>query len=241
MPNEKCKSTEDRTAETAFRRSKVYELLSHAFGEPSGEFLAFVRDGEFLSHIGDCLSGYPRKADVDIGLLERAAGEARGMEIERLASEYERLTTPERNFLYECRYHHPFSAMEEMADIAGFYRAFGVCGEGERVDHLSMELEFMRLLTLKEARALLDGDAGKYEICMTAERQFIEAHPGRWTPELPTIAEGAGFFGPLSRFLDEWLAAECRFLSARPEALCRPFTEDTGGDQYAEICAEEEM
>ncbi len=226
---------------TAFQRSKVYELLSHAFGEPSEEFLAFVKEGEFLKHIADCLSAHPRRAEVDIRLVETAAAEAGGMEIERFSSEYERLTSPERNFLCECRYHQPFSSMEEMADIAGFYRAFGVCGEGERVDHLSMELEFMRLLTLKEAKTLIDKDMSKNEICIAAEKKFLEAHPGRWTSELSAITEGTGFFGPLSRFLDEWLVAECGFLSVRPQALFYSFREDTGGDRHSGICAKEEI
>ena len=45
-----------------------------------------------------------------------------------------------------------------LADIAGFYAAFGMTpGAAEVEDHIAAELEFMSVLALKEAAALAEG------------------------------------------------------------------------------------
>lgn len=75
----------------------------------------------------------------------------------------------------------------EMADVAGFYRAFGVeVGAGdERPDHVTAELEFMNLLAVKESIALHDEGPGEHaEICRNASRAFLRDHLGRFAPRL---------------------------------------------------------
>lgn len=75
----------------------------------------------------------------------------------------------------------------EMADVAGFYRAFGVDVEAgrERVDHITAELEFMNLLAVKEAVALQEEGEGEHaEICRNASRAFLRDHLQRWAPRL---------------------------------------------------------
>jgi TorA maturation chaperone TorD len=75
----------------------------------------------------------------------------------------------------------------EMADVAGFYRAFGVEVEpgGERPDHVTAELEFMNLLAVKEAIALQEEGEGEHaQICRDASRAFLRDHLARWAPRL---------------------------------------------------------
>jgi len=72
----------------------------------------------------------------------------------------------------------------QMADIAGFYRAFGFEVSGERPDHIVPELEFLALVLVKEAYALMAGDVGGAEICATARGKFVAEHLGRWLPML---------------------------------------------------------
>ncbi len=78
----------------------------------------------------------------------------------------------------------------EMADVAGFYKAFGVAVDkgsegGERVDHITAELEFMNLLAVKESLALQEeGEGDHAETCRHASRAFLRDHLGRWAPRL---------------------------------------------------------
>ena len=74
----------------------------------------------------------------------------------------------------------------ELADIAGFYRAFGLEVEpgGERVDHIAAELEFMHFLAVKEALANERGETEKAEICRDGAASFLSDHLGRWTSKL---------------------------------------------------------
>jgi DMSO reductase family type II enzyme chaperone len=100
----------------------------------------------------------------------------------------------------------------EMADVAGFYRAFGVeVGQsGERPDHIAAELEFMNLLAVKEAIALqLEGDGEHAEICRDASRAFLRDHLGRWAPRLGerlAASDGEPVYGHAGRLLGDFVA-----------------------------------
>ncbi len=75
--------------------------------------------------------------------------------------------------------------LQQLADIAGFYRAFGleVARErSERLDHLSVEAEFLYLLNAKEAAALTAGLAEQAQICREARKSFFAEHAGWWLP-----------------------------------------------------------
>lgn len=70
-----------------------------------------------------------------------------------------------------------------MADVAGFYRAFGFAlGQvvRERPDHVAVELEFMHVLALKEAYAWHVGEPEHAAICVDAQQKFLQDHLGRW-------------------------------------------------------------
>lgn len=79
----------------------------------------------------------------------------------------------------------PFRQARQLADVAGFYRAFGVDAhgaDGERADHAGCELEFLafvaaRRVALEDAQR--DEDAAE---CLRLEGLFLTEHPGRWLP-----------------------------------------------------------
>lgn len=84
---------------------------------------------------------------------------------------------------YETSYgRHKFSKPEVLADISGFYKAFGfsVSDAEEMLDHIAVEMEFMSLLMLKEAYAVEQGLTEMIEICDSANRKFLSEHLGRW-------------------------------------------------------------
>jgi hypothetical protein len=219
--------------EAAFQRSRVYELLSHALAEPSEEFIEFIKKGFFLESISPVLKIY---SYMVVNHIQEAIEDVKKAGIDEVRLWYEKLANPKVNFFYECKYHQPFSAMEEMADIAGFYRAFNVYAQEDRPDHLSMELEFMRLLTLKEAKALLNNEMENKDICLSTEKKFLTAHLGRWTMSLVCLSEGVKFYSSMIRFLNEWVIAECQYLSVKPESIYYSFTDDNTDEQEIELC-----
>lgn len=84
---------------------------------------------------------------------------------------------------------------QQMADIAGYYRAFGLTpGEIQcrRVDSLSMELEFMAWLVFKEEASYACSNSGVNEAatCAAAQHSFFRDHLSWW---LPAFARGLYF------------------------------------------------
>jgi len=82
---------------------------------------------------------------------------------------------------YEASYEpDPFRGTRQMADAAGFYRAFGATADGpaaERPDHIACQLEFLAFLA---ARGMDAGDADAAAICAQAEDDFLRLHLGRY-------------------------------------------------------------
>ena len=103
----------------------------------------------------------------------------------------------------------------DLADLAGFYRAFGmeIAGEANgRPDHITVECEFMSALCAKEAYAYARRDEGNAEICLDAERTFLRDHLARWLPAFARHveeADGDGLYAALARFADAFVKAEC--------------------------------
>jgi len=102
---------------------------------------------------------------------------------------------------YETEYGrtHVFGQSQVLADIRGFYEAFGVRPRagGERPDHISCELEFLALLSIKEAIAVAQGDDQRVSVSRAAAASFIEDHAGRWLPafagRIAARAPGSGY------------------------------------------------
>lgn len=67
-----------------------------------------------------------------------------------------------------------------LADIAGFYRAFGMAVTGNRPDHVVAQLEFLALTVLAEAEATEHGDIERAQIAADATRSFVRDHIGGW-------------------------------------------------------------
>lgn len=156
---------------SAFRRAQVYRLLCEAFLYPAENW---TTDFELLDEILHELDISSERA-MDLGTWDLAA----------LQSEYSRALGVSGPLCYETEYGlpHEFRQSQELADLAGFYRAFGFGVGGqvrERQDHIAVELEFMYALCLKQAYAEEAGPSEAVDICSDAERKFLRDHLGRW-------------------------------------------------------------
>ena len=110
-----------------------------------------------------------------------------------------------------------FQRSQGLADIAGFYGAFGLepsTSHPERHDHLALELEFMAFLLGLELAAVEGDNADRIErstICRDAQRKFLVEHVAWWVPtfaRLLSLQDPGGFYDAVSQFLAALVAAE---------------------------------
>lgn len=169
-------------------RAAVYTGLALAFGRPDQELAKALESGQ--------LAEVFRSASDTLGVPGLAEAADRTEEAIRdepnLAAIYGRTFGVEADAgiaLYEVAYV-PGSIVtntDVLADIAGFYRAFGlqtVDGSRDRVDALSTQLEFVGYLADRRALYLASKDRDAVDIVTDATATFLEDHLGRWVPRL---------------------------------------------------------
>lgn len=111
-----------------------------------------------------------------------------------------------------------------LADITGFYRAFGVelTGSPMRADDITVELEFMAFLCGKEAYAREHLGPKRVRDARRAQRLFLGEHLGRWgdafAQALAAHASAVPFYACSAAALAYWLHAEASLLRVRPDA-----------------------
>jgi TorA maturation chaperone TorD len=121
----------------------------------------------------------------------------------------------------------PFRQARELADVSGFYRAFGAEPSGpaaERPDHAGCELEFLSFLVSRRLAAEAAGDAGDAAVCLAAEDAFLRDHLGKWLPafcrDLGERAQSP-FYLALARLGGRLVAEECARRGIEPQRLPR--------------------
>jgi TorA maturation chaperone TorD len=156
--------------------------------------------------------------------------------VEDMAAEYDRIfgLVPARECPpYETEYYpggEAFFRSQQLADIAGYYRAFGLepaRAEPERPDHLALELEFLAFLLMKKRLALAaagrDPDmAERAAVCDEAQRTFFQDHLAWWVPAFATGLRrkaGGGFYAAVSRVLAALIFVERCRLDVPPPRL----------------------
>ncbi len=99
-----------------------------------------------------------------------------------LKREYDQLFRAREVWLYGAEYtlKNEFQRANYLADIMGFYKAFGVDTDKDRPDLLSNELEFMYYLIFKKCHAAENKDIEdpeeKAAICVDAQKKFFKEH-----------------------------------------------------------------
>lgn len=116
------------------------------------------------------------------------------------------------------RARHVFQAAQNMADIQGFYRAFGLEVGRERPDHASVEWEFMAFLTYRESHALADGQLENAGVMRAASATFLGEHLGKWGRLLAYQMKRRapdGWFAAVATLMDVVLRIEGQRLGVR--------------------------
>jgi len=190
---------------TDLARECLYRFLAVALSDPQLTCWRFVLDQEnqrLACAAADLLRTDFGEQMVQLGFaelppqqldLEPVVSESR-KRIDELCTEYDRvfgLVLAKECPPYETEYHRTsetFFRSQQLADIAGFYRAFGLepsHEQPERPDYLPLELEFMAFLLMKKRLAMnaVDSDAAeRVNMCEEAERNFFREHLAWWVP-----------------------------------------------------------
>jgi DMSO reductase family type II enzyme chaperone len=202
------------SSEITIRRAQVYSFLAGSMPYPVENWLD---DAPSLESI---------LRELDAGAAPRWQPDPPVLSLEALQEAHRQAFGATGSLCYETEYGlpHEFRQSQELADIAGFYRAFGFDAGGqtrERPDYLGAELEFMVVLALKEAYAQANGLTEQMEICVDAQRKFVEDHLGQWIGLFAQGVErtaGDGPYAALARFASEFVAADAGRLGAQPES-----------------------
>jgi DMSO reductase family type II enzyme chaperone len=231
--------------ERALGRSKLYLLVSWSLLYPENdEFLDYLQSGEFVEDgraaVGSltaALAGFGgdkarEKLDSLLNHLTHIeqwiSTECAHWTLSDLQAEHRRvfsnvitLDCPPYETLFGND--HVFGQAHTMADIAGFYKAFGLEVSRdihERLDHLSVELEFMHFLAYKESYARCHDGEEKIKIVVDAQKKFVKEHIGRWVPLFSRMlmkkAE-TGFFRYMAEFTADWVEFDVAYLGVNPQ------------------------
>jgi TorA maturation chaperone TorD len=195
----------------------VARLLSLAVSTPRAETL------EELKALAGALAAQPGAPD-DLHELTLHLDRASPSD---LAAEYDRLFG--RNPVcppYEGSYDaDPFRQTRELADVNGFYLAFGAQAAGpaaERSDHIGCELEFLSCLVLMRLAAAEAGSASGESTCRHAEDAFLADHLGRFGRAFfKGVGEDARapLYACVARIGERFLAGELERRSLEPASL----------------------
>ncbi len=210
-------------AAVALARSAVYRFLSLAFCPPAEDLSALRAEGaalgQALDGLRDASDGGGVAAEDLLRVLQDADGAALRAGYHHVFGHQASADCP----LYETPYvaAEIFQQAQHLADIAGFYRAFGLEAAedaGERADHIGLELEFMGALAYREAYALVHHGPAEVALLREAQRAFLRDHLARWVPLLARQVgrRTEGFYRHLADLAAAWVTREAAAFGLPP-------------------------
>jgi len=200
----------DELARGAVERSRLYGLLATVFRrEPSQEFLSQLATPEMARALGG----------VGIHLDALMEGASLTDIVDDLAIEYTRL------FLGPGKHISPHESVQlkrgsgvlwgaETPVVREAYRLAGLdIGETEKLipDHLSVELDFLSILTNDEAEAWANNNAEHAATLLQTQHKFISRHIGKWVAAFCTKVEEqseTSYYPAFATVLKDFLAGE---------------------------------
>ena len=227
--------TDEATAESLLARAALFRLIARGFSYPG--------DGHAVAMRSECrrMAANGRLPERAVAQLRLAARAWAGGGAAELASDYLRLfhgAGPVQ--LFETAYgdgRRLGGRSVEMADISGFYRAFGLEAAGpdrNRPDHLSAELEFLSLLLVKESYAVSQNWRSRRAVTAAAIDAFLEYHLGRWVGALERAVRAAAAppaYRRMAALLVTAVSEECRLRRLRPGSTEKAGSRDVMQDE----------
>ena len=179
-------NTEKRNMkELAGQRGSIYGLLATVYRrEMTSDLLHQIKDPQFLGVLSDLgmelNNGFFKKPDKEL--------------LEDLAVEYARLFLgPGKHISPHESVHHKKEGTqsgqlwgESTAEVKKIIESSGLEYKTEYTglpDHISVELEFMQQVILREEQAWQDDDKDTARLCLENEKEFVGEHLFRWIPE----------------------------------------------------------
>ncbi len=216
----------------AMARQSLYQFAAIALLDPKAgawERLHALRDDEVLQQAAAFLRSLPQAVPDELARGERPLADLRPSDVLQrlpdcrgeLNAQYENtfgLLVSNACPFYETEYINSkfsFQRSNSLADISGFYRAFGLTtskSHPERPDHVVLELEFMAFLLGSQLRAAEEAKDGRaLEVCRGAQTRFLTEHLAWWTPAFARLLgreNPDGFYAAVGIFLASLVAAE---------------------------------
>lgn len=202
--------------------SVLYTFISSLFSDPNSERFQLLEEASFRRAVvasSQSLDGFPGDDGDSLKSLARAILDRLSHGKDSIAEEYvatfgHTLSKPTAPYeLEHLKNEDVFFRTQRLADLEGFYRAFGLAiDKRERADHISVQSEFLAHLLAKEEFAR-ENDLGseKIEVCRKAYRDFFNDHFGGWTPvfsrNVATLSSG-DFYPLVCRFTSRILTIE---------------------------------
>ena len=173
-------------------RSIIYGTLSVIFSEPESKKFAMLMKGDFricvLEACLDLETHTTQKGNILLSqLFQKLIDKLDSLGLEKIKSQFvdifghtlSKEITPYA--LEHLKNSDVFFRTQKLADLNGFYKAFGMEVESiERADHISTQTEFISFLLLKEIIAKQNNLLEEEDICKKALFDFHNEHFLDW-------------------------------------------------------------
>ena len=237
-------AAEEKKIITAKVRSRIYHLLAQAYLYPNEGSYSLIKNGfveELRNSFSYLLLNYTKDdAKIEeildnLESLDKAIKILKEGPLTDFQGQFAKVFThtisqecPQYETQFGIKAEDVFHKCHELGDIAGFYNAFGLDltdaqATKERVDHISVEFEFMYFLANKEAYGIENKDADdKLDIVTSAQKKFVREHIAMWVPVFAKYLAKktkTGFYKEVSQLTRAFVEQEITYLKVKPRRL----------------------
>ena len=221
---------ENEKVEGLLASSHLYQFFSNCLFEPDKGLLELLNDKEYMDEVKSCLGEIGNdKLSESFGDLQKQLQSATlddllGEYLSTFGSETIAVDCPTYEMFFGRS--HIFQQTHELADISGFYRAFGLevskDDTANRWDHIAVELEFLHFLTYKQAYAMENHSHDQMKVCLKAKKKFLNAHIGKWIQAFAKSVNKkspSGVYRQVANLANDFVHVDMEQLEVRTEEI----------------------